>query len=155
MNKQHKAIFTWPPEINPAQIVYYEMFTELVAGEIQPDAVYGLIQVGNITQAKTIYTTYYVRCGINVFDRDETHHLTCKIVLTTRFSMGRILTASQMYEPRERRVAIVFENEPHTVYIYYFWPTGFGFFGRKDYAGDAANQVTGVAIAQRKLFVVL
>jgi len=41
------------------------------------------------------------------------------------------------------------------VYVYYFWPEGFGFFGRKDYAGDAANRVTGVAIAQRKLFVVL
>lgn len=39
--------------------------------------------------------------------------------------------------------------------MYYFWPENFGFFGRKDYAGDAGNQVTGVAIAQRKLFVVL
>jgi len=131
------------------------MFTELVAGEIQPNAVYGLVQVGNITQAKTIYTTYYVKCSINVFDRDETHHLTCKIVIATRFSMGRILTASQMYEPHERRLALVFENEPHTVYVYYFWPEGFGFFGRKDYDGTASNQVTGVAIAQRKLFVVL
>jgi ABC-type Fe3+-hydroxamate transport system substrate-binding protein len=69
--------------------------------------------------------------------------------------MGRILTASQMFEPHSRRIAIVFENEPHTVYVYFFWPEGCGFFGRKDYAGDAANQVTGVAIAQRKLFVVL
>lgn len=101
-------MFKWPTEIDPANIVYYEMFTELVQGEIQPNAVYGLVQVGNITESKTLYTTYYVKCGINVFDRDETHHLTCSIVLTTRFSMGRILTASQMYEPHERRIAIVF-----------------------------------------------
>lgn len=50
---------------------------------------------------------------------------------------------------------MVFDNEPHTVYIYYFWAVGFGFYGRKDYAGDAANQVTGVAIANGKLFTVL
>jgi hypothetical protein len=41
------------------------------------------------------------------------------------------------------------------VYVYYFWDVGFGFYGRKDYAGDAANQVTGVAIANGKLFTVL
>ena len=46
------------------------MFTELVAGEIQPNAIYGLVQVANITQAKTLYVTHYVKCGINVFDRD-------------------------------------------------------------------------------------
>ena len=60
-----------------------------------------------------------------------------------------------MYDPKQRRVAIVFKDEPHTVYIYYFWPDGFGFYGRKDYAGDAGNRITGIDISDGKLFVVL
>ena len=60
-----------------------------------------------------------------------------------------------MYDIKERRVAIIFEFEPHTVYVYFFWPAGFGYYGRKAYGGDAGNQVTGAAISQGKLFVVL
>jgi hypothetical protein len=60
-----------------------------------------------------------------------------------------------MFDPKERRVAIIFESAPHTVYIYYFWADGFGFFGRKDYAGVGAELVTGVAISKGKLFTVL
>jgi len=52
-----------------------------------------------------------------------------------------------MYGAEERRLAIIFDSAPHTVYIYYFWPSGFGSYGRKDYAGDAGNKVTGVAIS--------
>lgn len=69
--------------------------------------------------------------------------------------MGRIISTSQMYDPEERRVAIIFDSAAHTVYVYFFWPDGFGFYGRKDYAGDAGNRVTGVAISVGKLFVVL
>jgi len=69
--------------------------------------------------------------------------------------MGKILTTSQMFDPKSRRVAIIFEDAPNTVFIYYFWLDAFGFFGRKDYAGVAAELVTGVAISRGKLFTVL
>lgn len=39
--------------------------------------------------------------------------------------------------------------------IYYMWDVGFGFYGRKDYAGDAANILTGVTISKGKLFCTL
>lgn len=69
--------------------------------------------------------------------------------------MGRIIATSQMFDPKERRIAMIFDSAPNTIYVYYFWPLGFGFFGRKDYAGDAGNRVTGVALAEGKLFAVL
>lgn len=91
-----------------------------------------------------------------MLDRDETHHLNCKIIQTSRFSnLGRIITTSQMFDPRERRIAIVFDTAPHTIYVYYFEPSGFTYFGRKDYAGVASELVTGVAISRGKLFTVL
>ncbi len=43
-----------------------------------------------------------------------------------------------MFDPRERRIAIIFDSVPSTVYIYYFWSSGFGYYGKKDYAGVAA-----------------
>lgn len=142
-------------EINITDITYYEMFTEVSATERKPESVYGLVQTGFKTSSQTLYTEYYVNCKINVLDRDETHHLTCHIILTSRFSQGKIITTSQMFDPKERRLAIVFDNAPHTVFIYYFWPEGFGFYGRKDYAGIASEMVTGVALSKSKLFVVL
>lgn len=60
-----------------------------------------------------------------------------------------------MYDPRMRRIAITFDSLPHTIFVFDFTPTRFNFFGRKDYAGDVANWVTGVEIAHNKLFVVL
>ena len=69
--------------------------------------------------------------------------------------MGRILMTSQIYDPRERLIAIVFDSNPNVVNVYFFWPEGFGFFGRKEYPGDPGNIVTGVQIAEKKLFVVL
>jgi hypothetical protein len=39
--------------------------------------------------------------------------------------------------------------------VYYFEPSGFTYFGRKDYAGVASELVTGVAISRGKLFTVL
>lgn len=114
-----------------------------------------MIQTGESASNKTIFTTYYITCKINVFDRDEVHSLDCKTIYTTRFSMGKILMTSQMFDPEERRIAIIFESEPYTVYVYYFWPEGMGFYGRKAYAGDVGNRVTGVSIDEGKLFVVL
>lgn len=131
------------------------MFVEESNTGVKPDSVYGLVQVGEKLTDKTLYTTYYVNCKINVFDRDDKHHLTCRTILATRFSMGKILTTSQMFDPKSRRIAIIFEDAPHTVFIYYFWLDAFGFFGRKDYAGVAAELVTGVAISRGKLFTVL
>ncbi len=75
--------------------------------------------------------------------------------MNVSFGMGRIVSTSQMFDPRERRIAMIFDSVPSTVYIYYFWPAGFGYFGRKDYAGVAAEIVTGVSIARGKLFVIL
>ena len=155
VDKQHQAVFNWPEEINVTDITYYEMFTGISATERKPESVYGLVQTGFKTSSQTLYTEYYVNCKINVLDRDETHHLTCRIILTSRFSQGRIITSSQMFDPKERRLAIVFDNAPHSVFVYYFWPEGFGYFGRKDYAGVASEMVTGVALSKSKLFVVL
>jgi hypothetical protein len=96
-----------------------------------------------------------VECKINVFDRDDIHHLNCRIVSNTNLNNGKIISTSQMFNPKSRRIAIIFDLNPHTVFVYYFWPTGFAFFGRKDYGSDAANQLTGVAISKGKLFCVL
>ena len=131
------------------------MFVQQFREEQKPDSVYGLVQTGQETPDKTIYQTFYVRCKINVFNKDEVHQLNCSVVHTTSFTMGRITLMSQMYDSEERRVAIVFDSQPDTVYVYFFWPDGFGFYGRKDYAGDVGNRVTGIDIANGKLFVVL
>ena len=68
--------------------------------------------------------------------------------------MGRIVHSSQIFDQTERRIAIIFDNEPNTIYIYYFEDSGFMVYGRKDYANDASNKVNSVAIAEGKLFVV-
>jgi hypothetical protein len=114
-----------------------------------------LAQIANRTPTVTIYTTYYLECKIGLFDRDETNHLNCRTVTKTIFSMGKIVHASQIFDSRDRRLALVFDNAPHTIYIYYFWETGFAFYGRKDYANDASSRVSSMAISQNKLFVVL
>jgi hypothetical protein len=110
-------------------VVFFEMFTEVTATERKPESIYGLIQTGDKSSpSQTLYTTYYVECKINVLDRDETHHLNCRIIQTSRFSnLGRIVTTSQMFDPRERRIAIVFDTTPHTIYVYYFEPSGFNY----------------------------
>jgi hypothetical protein len=116
-----------------------------------------LVQVGQkvANQTDLLYTTHYIHCSINVLDRDDTHHLNCRIIVSVRFSLGRIVVASQVFDPTQRRIAIVFEKSLNTVFVYYFWADGFGFFGRKDYASDAANRLTGVAIVKGMLFCVL
>jgi hypothetical protein len=60
-----------------------------------------------------------------------------------------------MFDPQERRIALVFESQPHTVMVYYFWAAGFGFYGRKDYSGDAWTSLTGVTILQGRLYCTL
>jgi hypothetical protein len=155
VDKRHKAVFNWPPSINISNVVYFEMFTEITATELKPESVYGLVQTGEKSGTQMLYDTHYINCKINVMDRDEVHHLNCRIIQTTRFSLGKIITTSQIFDPHERRIAIVFDSTPHTIYIYYFWAEAFGFFGRKDYAGVAAELVTGVAISKGKLFTVL
>lgn len=60
-----------------------------------------------------------------------------------------------MYDPRMRRIAITFDSLPHTIFVFDFSPTRFNFFGRKDYDAGVGSWVTGVEIAQNKLFVVL
>ena len=82
------------------------------------------------------------------------HHLDCSIVHSLTFSSGRIIEMSQMYDPKERRVAIVFDSAPNTVFVYFFWPDGFGFYGRKDYSPNVGDRVTGIDISDGKLFVV-
>lgn len=93
---------------------------------------------------------------INVFDRDETHHLQCHPISTFRFSIdGRIIAASHIIDPREHLIAVVFDVDPHVIMIYTFTPQSVVLYGRKDYFGDPANHVTGVAIARGNLYVVL
>ena len=60
-----------------------------------------------------------------------------------------------MFDIHERRLALVFEDNRNAVYIYYFWQAGFGYYGKKVYAGDAWSQLSGVTINKGKLFCVL
>jgi hypothetical protein len=39
--------------------------------------------------------------------------------------MGKILMMSQMYSTKQRIGAIVFDSEDSSVYLYYFWQSGF------------------------------
>ncbi len=60
-----------------------------------------------------------------------------------------------MFNPDERRLALVFDETPNTVMLYYFWTAGFGFYGNKYYSGDAWSILTGVTISKGKLFCTL
>jgi hypothetical protein len=115
------------------------------------------VQTAQKSSSQTLYTTYYINCKINVMDRDDIHHLNCRNVMNpSRFSgLGKIMFTSQIFDPRERRVAILFDSAPHSIYVFYFDSDGFTYFGRKDYAGVGSDIVTGVAISKGKLFAVL
>jgi hypothetical protein len=61
VDKQHKAVFNWPPEINITNVVFFEMFTEITETERKPESVFGLVQTGDRSSpSQTLYTTYYV-----------------------------------------------------------------------------------------------
>ena len=132
------------------------MFVEVWETETKPKEILGVIQTEQKSLEKDEYYIHYIKCKVNVFDYDETHTLDCEIEFSQHLEKhGKILHASQMYDVRQRRIAFVFDTQPHVIYVFYFWPTGFAYFGEKEYYGDAANQVTGVAIERGKLFVVL
>jgi hypothetical protein len=44
-------------------------------------------------------------------------------------------------------IALVFDLEPHIIMLYTLSKTEIMLYGRKDYFGDPANQVTGLAVA--------
>jgi hypothetical protein len=69
--------------------------------------------------------------------------------------MGRIIKSSQIFDPKERRIALVFEGHQNVVMIYSLWTAGFGFFGRKTYNGDAWSTLSGITISKGKLFCTL
>jgi hypothetical protein len=60
-----------------------------------------------------------------------------------------------MFDIHERRLALVFEDSLNTVYVYYFWAAGFGYYGKKEYGGDAWTRLSGVTINKGKLFCTL
>ena len=45
IDKMHKAVFTWPPELDPTKICFYEMFIEEDDPDVKPKEVYGLVQI--------------------------------------------------------------------------------------------------------------
>ena len=98
VDKQRLADIKWPTDIDPATIVFFEMFSEVSTEEEKPTSIYGLVQTSKTANA-TVYTTFYIECKINVFSRDQVYHLDCKTVLNVRFSNGRILQTSQMFDP--------------------------------------------------------
>lgn len=111
VDKIHEAVFNTIEEIKPENIVWFEMFEEDFKSEIADRSVYGLIQVveeATKNETKPTYTAHYIHCGINVVDRDNIHHLNCRLLSSTRFGMGRIMMASQMFDVHERRLALVF-----------------------------------------------
>ncbi len=69
--------------------------------------------------------------------------------------MGRIIDSSQMFDVHERRIALVFSDNPNIAFIYHFWAAGFGYYGKKEYAGDAWTKLSGVTINKGKLFCIL
>lgn len=60
-----------------------------------------------------------------------------------------------MFDVHERRLALVFDKTPNIAYVYYFWDAGFGYYGKKEYAGDAWSRLSGVTINKGKLFCTL
>jgi hypothetical protein len=60
-----------------------------------------------------------------------------------------------MFDIHERRLALVFEDAPNIVWIYYFWAAGFGYYGKKEYAGDAWSRLSAVTINKGKIFLTL
>ena len=105
---------------------------------------YGIVQVKNSSSTLADYRTHYIHCRINVLDRDEKHHLNCRNLGTFNFNSGKILRVSQLFNPHERRIAFIFEKEPTTVKVYYFWSMGFAYYGQKKFSNIASNKLTDI-----------
>ena len=131
------------------------MFVEIWESEDKPSEVLGFIQTEDKGPLKTEYMLHLVACKIDIFGKEKTYHLFCSEKSSQKSEHGKVIHASQMFDPRNRRIAMVFDSAPHTVYVFYVWPDGFAYYGEKEYPGDAGNQVTGIAIERGKVFVVL
>lgn len=68
--------------------------------------------------------------------------------------MGRILHMSQMYDPRQRIAAFVFEAQDYSVFVYNFYPNGFQLFGFLDFGFDFNHIMSSVEITAKRQLVV-
>ena len=97
--------------------------------------------------------THYIHCPVNIFDRDQKHHFNCKILHSNRFEMGRITWASQIYDTNNRLIALTFETQPTTIYVYYFWSISFGYYGKKTFDNFYTNRITDFVIKKGLMIV--
>ena len=68
----------------------------------------------------------------------DTHHA------INRCRSSQRLRVSQLFNPHERRIAFIFEKEPTTVKVYYFWSMGFAYYGQKKFSNIASNKLTDI-----------
>lgn len=68
--------------------------------------------------------------------------------------MGKILSMSQMYSPKQRMAAMVFSNDQSGVYLYEFEPTGFHYYGHKKFSYNFYNKMTGVEVTMKGQLIV-
>jgi hypothetical protein len=86
-------------------------------------------------------------------DSDEIHHLNCRLLHSMKFSMGKIVKMSQMFDPQSRKAAILFEAKPSTVFIFEFRSQTFVQFGNKTFDNVYTNQLSDVEINKNLVMV--
>ena len=151
INKQHKATVNFPSQIDKTKIVFFEMYTEASKVELDDkETVYGLVQ----TSEGDNFPIHQIKCTINVLDQDQVHTLACMRISVTNLPYGKIEHSSQMFG-KERFIALVFENQERSVYIYYLWSTGIEIYGQKNFSANFGNTMTGVEITNKKQLIVV
>lgn len=106
------------------------------------DRIYGLVQ--DITNM-----TYYITCKTH-FAKDECN---CTTMTQRDLERGRVTNISQIIDPNERRIAVTFDLQPDTVYIYTLSPMMIRFYGSVSYLGTLENEITSVSINSGLLLV--
>ena len=61
---------------------------------------------------------------------------------------------SQIYDPRQRIVALVFEAKDTQVFVYYFYPTGFQYYGTVEFGYNYNNIMNSVEVTAKRQLVV-
>lgn len=87
---------------------------------------------------------YYIRCEVQADAEFVNPSIRCRTVSKNNYNMGKVLIMSQMYSTKQRVGAIVFSDEDHSVYLFYFHSTGFELYGHKKFGFDFANIMTGL-----------
>lgn len=152
VEKYVKATLNFPPEIDQANIVYYEIFLEASLEELDDrNEIYGIAQVQETANS---FPIFYFVCVVQSDAEFINPVLRCRTISKSNLSMGKIVAMSQMYDQKMRIASMVFSNEDTTVYLYHFTPTGFEYYGHKKFGYNFEHQMTSVEVTAKGQLIV-